>query len=162
MPEVYSGQNSRTCLAGLPGGADAGLGGGGMLKQVFRSGKGEGYVDVAIGIFCLMLVVAMAASFLPVFTTKQQLDLFAAEIVREAEIAGGTNVSARIGAMCQQTGLNPQIDWDCDYFSGNRVQLNGDISVTLTDTVEIGFFVFGRFPIQIRARASGKSEVYYK
>lgn len=107
-----------------------------MFKRILRSRRGEGYIDVAIGILCLMLVVALAVSFFPVFTTKQQLDLFAAEIVREAEIAGGTNVSSRISTMRQQTGLNPQIEWDCDYFSGSRVQLNGDISVTLTDTVD--------------------------
>ncbi len=133
-----------------------------MFKGILKSRRGEGYIDVAIGILCLMLVVALAVSFLPVFTTKQQLDLFAAEIVREAEIVGGTHVSSRIGTMRQQTGLDPQIVWDCDYLSGSRVQLNGDISVTLTDTVDIGFFFFGSFPIQIRARASGKSEVYYK
>lgn len=133
-----------------------------MLKRILRSRRGEGYIDIAIGILCLMLVVALAVSFFPVFTTKQQLDLFAAEIVREAEIAGGTNVSARIDAMRQQTGLSPQIEWNCDYFNGSRVQLNGDICVTLTDTVDIGFFIFGSFPVQIRARASGKSEVYYK
>lgn len=133
-----------------------------MFKQILKSKRGEGYIDVAIGILCLMLVVALAVSVFHVFTTKQQLDLFAAEIVREAEIAGGTNVSARINTMRQQTGLNPQIEWNCDYFGGGRVQLNCDISVTLTDTVDIGFFFFGSFPIKIRARASGKSEVYYK
>lgn len=133
-----------------------------MFKRVMRSKRGEGYIDVAIGILCLMMVVAMAVSFLPVFTAKQQLDLLAAEIVREAEIAGGTNVPSNISSMCQQAGLNPQVEWDCDYFSGNRVQLNGDISVTLTDTVDIGFFFFGPFPVQIRAKASGRSEVYYK
>lgn len=133
-----------------------------MLKRILKSKRGEGYIDVAIGILCLMLVMALAVSFLPVFTTKQQLDLFAVEIVREAEITGGTNVSNRINTMRQQTRLNPQIEWDCDYFSGSRVQLNGDISVTLTDTVDIGFFLFGSFPIQIQAKASGKSEVYYK
>lgn len=132
------------------------------MKRILRSRRGEGYIDIAIGILCQMLVVALAVSFFPVFTRKQQLDLFAAEIVREAEIAGGTNVSARIDAMRQQTGLNPQIEWNCDYFNGSRVQLNGDICVTLTDTVDIGFFIFGSFPVQIRARASGKSEVYYK
>ena len=42
------------------------------------------------------------------------------------------------------------------------MQLNGDIEVTLTETVDIGFFVFGSFPIEIRAKATGKSEVYYK
>lgn len=133
-----------------------------MFKRILKSKQGEGYIDVAIGILCLMLVVALAVSFFPVFTTKQQLDLFAAEIVREAEITGGTHVSSRITTMRQQTGLDPQIEWDCDYFSGSRVQLNGDISVTLTDTVDIGFFFFGSFPVQIRAKASGKSEVYYK
>lgn len=133
-----------------------------MLKRILRSRRGEGYIDVAVGILCLMLVVALAVSLFPIFTKKQQLDLFAAEIVREAEIVGGTSVSSRISTMRQQTGLNPRIEWDCDYYSGSRVQLNGDISVTLTDSVDIGFFVFGSFPIQIRARASGKSEVYYK
>lgn len=132
------------------------------MKEVLRSRKGEGYIDIAVGILCLMMVVALAVNLFPVFTAKQQLDLFAAEIVRQAEMAGGTHVSAGISAMCQQTGLSPQIEWHCDYLSGSRVQLNGDISVTLTDTVDIGFFSFGSFPIQIRARASGKSEVYYK
>lgn len=55
-----------------------------------KSKRGEGYIDVAIGLFCLMLVVALAVSFLPVFTAKQQLDIFATEIVRQAEIVGGT------------------------------------------------------------------------
>ena len=119
-------------------------------------------MDVAIGILCLMLVVAFAVTLLPVFTTKQQLDVFATEIVRQAEIMGGTNVNSRISDMKEQTGLNPVIRWDCDYYSGSKVQLNGDIEVVLTDTVDIGFFVFGSFPIEIHAKATGKSEVYYK
>ncbi len=133
-----------------------------MRKQLFKSRCGEGYIDTAAGIFCLMLVVAFAVSFLPVFTAKQQLDLFAAEIVRQAGTEGRTDVSSRISTMQQQTGLDPEIEWECDYYSGSRVQLNGDISVTLTDTVDIGFFLFGSFPVEIRAKASGRSQVYYK
>lgn len=133
-----------------------------MLKKILKSTHGEGYIDVAIGLLCLMLVVALAVSFLPVFTAKQQLDIFAAEIVRQAEIVGSTNVSSRISDMKAETGLDPDIRWDCDYYSGKKVQLNGDIEVTLTETVDIGFFVFGSFPIEIRAKATGKSEVYYK
>lgn len=132
------------------------------MGKLFKSKRGEGYIDVAIGILCLMLVVALAVSIFPVFMRKQQLDSFAAEIVREAEIAGGTHVSERIATLCEETGLHPQITWDCNYYSGSRVQLNGDISVTLTDTVDIGFFIFGPFPMEIQAKASGKSEVYYK
>lgn len=133
-----------------------------MLKKLIKSKRGEGYVDIVVGIFCLLLVIALAVSFLPVFTAKQQLDLFAAEIVRQAEITGGTEVTGRVATMKAQTGLDPEIVWEGDYFRGNRVQLDGNISVTLTTTVDVSFFFFGPFRIEIRARASGKSEVYYK
>lgn len=124
--------------------------------------RGEGYLDVAIGMFCIMLVVALALTLFPVFLKKQQLDTFADEIVRQAEIIGSTDVGSRITQLKEETGLDPDIRWECDYFSGNRVQLNGDITVTLTDRVDIGFFVFGSFPIELKAKATGKSEVYYK
>ncbi len=133
-----------------------------MLKNLLKSRRGEGYIDVAVGILCLLLVVAFAVQLFPVFATKQQLDIFATEIVREAEIKGSTNVDSRIADMREQTGLDPDIRWDCDYYSGKKVQLNGDIEVVLTDTVDIGFFIFGSFPIEIQAKATGKSEVYYK
>lgn len=132
------------------------------IRDVCRNRRGEGYIDTAVGILCLMLVVALGMTLFPVFMKKQQLDSFADEIVRQAEITGSTNVSGRIEQMKAETGLDPQIRWDCDYFSGNRVQLNGDIQVTLTQRVDIGFFVFGSFPIELKAKASGKSEVYYK
>ena len=132
------------------------------IKKVWHCQKGEGYIDVAVGVLCLMLVVELCMVILPVFMKKQQLDNSAFEIVRQAEITGNSNVSGRINELKAQTGLDPQISWDCDYFNGTKVQLNGDIKVTLTQRVDIGFFVFGSFPIDLRARASGKSEVYYK
>ena len=127
-----------------------------MLRKILKSKRGEGYIDVAVGILCLLLVVAFAVQLFPVFTAKQQLDIFAAEIVREAEIKGSTSVDSCIVDMREQTGLDPDIRWDCDYYSGKKVQLNGDIEVVLTDTVDIGFFVFGSFPIEIQAKANGK------
>lgn len=132
------------------------------MRKVCRDCRGEGYIDAAVGVFCLMLVVALAMVLFPVFMKKRQLDSFAEEIVRQAEIVGSTEVSGRISQLKQETGLDPLIQWDCDYYSGNRVQLNGDIQVTLIQKVDIGFFVFGSFPIELRAGASGKSEVYYK
>lgn len=133
-----------------------------MLKKLLKSRRGEGYIDFAVGILCLLLVVAFAVQLFPVFTSKQQLDIFATEIVREAEINGSTSVDSRIAYMQEQTGLDPDIRWNCDYYSGRKVQLNDDIEVVLTDTVDIGFFIFGSFPIKIQAKATGKSEVYYK
>ena len=133
-----------------------------MVKNIIKSKRGEGYVDVVVGVFCLLLVFSLAVRFLPVFTTKQQLDTFANEIIREAEISGSTDVESRIAKLQEQTGLYPEIVWDCEYMSGKKIQLNGDIQVMVTETVDIGFFVFGSIPIELRAKATGKSEVYYK
>ena len=132
------------------------------MRNVLREKRGEGYIDIAVGILCLMLVIALAVSLFPVFMVKQPLNRFADEIVRQAEIVGSTSVNRRIEELREETGLDPEISWDCDYFEGSKVQLNGDIAVTLTCRINLGFFQFGSFPVEIRARASGKSEVYYK
>ena len=132
------------------------------MRNVLREKRGEGYIDIAVGILCLMLVIALAVSLFPVFMVKQQLNRFADEIVRQAEIVGSTSVNRRIEELREETGIDPEISWDCDYFEGSKVQLNGDIAVTLTCRINLGFFQFGSFPVEIRARASGKSEVYYK
>ena len=132
------------------------------MRNVLREKRGEGYIDIAVGVLCLMLVIALAMSLFPVFMAKQQLDRFADEIVRQAEIVGSTSVTRRIEELQEETGLDPEISWDCDYFEGSKIQLNGDIAVTLTCRINLGFFQFGSFPVEIRARASGKSEVYYK
>ena len=132
------------------------------MRNVLREERGEGYIDIAVGVLCLMLVIALAVSLFPVFMAKQQLDRFADEIVRQTEIVGSTSVNRRIEELREETGLDPEISWDCDYFEGSKIQLNGDIAVTLTCQINLGFFQFGSFPVEIRARASGKSEVYYK
>ena len=87
-----------------------------------------------------MLVVALAMTLFPVFMKKQRLDSFADEIVRQAEIVGEYGCVRQDCTVKAGNGLDPQIQWDCDYYSGNKVQLNGDIQVTLTQRVDIGFF----------------------
>ena len=59
-----------------------------MLKRVLRSRRGEGYIDVCVLVICAMLVIALAVKIMPVYIAKQQLDTFATELVREAELYG--------------------------------------------------------------------------
>ena len=59
-----------------------------MLKRILISRRGEGYIDVCVLVLCAMLVIALAVQVLPAFIAKQQLNTFATELVREAEIAG--------------------------------------------------------------------------
>ena len=57
-----------------------------------RDKKGEGYIDAAVVVFCVMFVIALGVRIFPVFITKIQLDNFADELVREAEISGRVGV----------------------------------------------------------------------
>lgn len=132
-----------------------------VLKRILRSRRGEGYIDVCVLVLCAMLVIALAVQVLPAFIAKQQLDTFATELVREAEIAGriGPETDRREQALREQTGLDPEIEWS----DTGRIQLNEEVTVTLTHEIDLGLFAgFGSFPITLRADATGKSEVYWK
>ncbi|MFR4759411.1 MAG: DUF4320 family protein, partial [Waltera sp.] len=109
----------------------------------------------------VMFVIALGVRIFPVFITKIQLDNFADELVREAEISGrvGSETTARQRTLEEKTGIHPAVSWS----RTGKIQLNEEVTVTLTLQKDLGLFGKLRsFPVTIRARASGKSEVYWK
>lgn len=135
-----------------------------MLKRlgvILKSRRAEGYVDVIVLVLCAVMVLALALRVLPVFVAKQQLDTFATELVREAEVTGrvGSETDRRAAILREQTGIDPDISWSAD----GRIRLNEEVTVTLTLQKNIGLFGgFGSFPVILQAQATGKSEVYWK
>ena len=130
-------------------------------KSILKSRRAEGYIDVCILVLCAMLVIALAVRVLPVYIQKQQVDTFAVELIREAELAGrvGSETSRREQALREKTGLQPTVTWS----KTGRIQLNEEVTVTVTYQTNIGLFSgFGSFPITLRSDAAGKSEVYWK
>ena len=131
-----------------------------MLK-ILKSKQGEGYIDVAILVLCAMLVIVLAVRVFPAYIIKQQVDTFATELVREAEIAGrvGSETLNRELLLRDKTGITPTVNWS----KTGRIQLNEEITVTVTFETNMGLFGgFGSFPVTLRADAAGKSEVYWK
>jgi hypothetical protein len=131
------------------------------VLKILRSRRGEGYIDVCVLVLCAMLVIALGVRVFPVFVAKQQLDTFAAELCREAEIAGrvGTETVRREQTLRESLGVSPAVSWS----TTGRIQLNEDVSVTVTLERNLGLFGgFGSFPVTLRATASGKSEVYWR
>lgn len=131
------------------------------IRYLLKNKRGEGYVDIIVLVLCAVLVLALAMRVLPVFIQKQQLDTFATELVREAEVSGrvGSETSRRAAILSEQTGLWPDIEWSAT----GRIQLNHEVTVTLTMETNIGLFgEFASFPITLRSQATGKSEVYWK
>lgn len=121
-----------------------------QIRKIVRDKRGEGYIDVAVMVLCVMLVIALGVRLFPIFITKMQVDNFADELAREAEISGrvGSETSNRQRVLEERTGIHPTVQWSR---TGNLIQK------------DLGLFGnFGSFPITIRARASGKSEVYWK
>lgn len=130
-------------------------------KSILKSRRAEGYIDVCVLVLCAMLVIALAVKVFPVYIQKQQVDTFAVELIREAEIAGrvGSETSRREQALREKTGLHPTVTWS----KTGRIQLNEEVTVTVTYQTNIGLFSgFGSFPITLRSDAAGKSEVYWK
>ena len=131
------------------------------LRYLLKERRGEGYIDVVVLVLCAVFVLALAMRILPVFIQKQQLDYYASELVREAEVTGrvGEETSRRAAVLTEKTGLTPDITWSTQ----GQIQLNSDVMVTLTMATNIGLFAgIGSFPVPLRAQAAGKSEVYWK
>lgn len=133
-----------------------------LQKLIFTifSKRGEGYIDIVVSVLAIMLIVALSVKVFPVFISKNQLDTFAAELIREAEITGrvGSETTAKANQLKSTIGINPTISWSR---TGN-IQLNQEVTVTLTLNHDIGFFSFGSFPVTLTSKAAGRSEVYFK
>ena len=130
------------------------------MKKILASNRGEGYIDTAVVVIVAILVIAMAVKVYPVFIAKNELNTFAGELARVAEIEGriGSVTNAKENELKAIMDIEPSIDWSR---TGN-IQLNQEFSVVLTYTVDIGFFEFGSVPITLKSKATGRSEVYYK
>ena len=131
------------------------------ICALLKSRRAEGYIDVVVLVLCAVLVLALALKVLPVFIAKQQLDTFATELVREAEVTGrvGSETTRMTEILKEKTNIDPDISWS----ASGRLQLNEEVTVTLTLERNIGLFGnIGSFPITLQANATGKSEVYWK
>lgn len=131
------------------------------MKKLLKSRAGSGNLDTCVLLLCAMLVIALTVRVLPVFMMKNKLDTFATELCREAEIAGrvGAETTRRALILQENTGLHPTVTWS----DTGKIQLNEEITVTLTLETNLGLFGgFGSFPVRLQSKATGKSEVYHK
>ena len=130
------------------------------MIEVLKSKRGEGYIDVVVVVLVAMMVIAMAVKVYPVFVVKSDLNTFANELARVAEIEGriGSETTAKKNELRASLGIDPAVNWS----TSGSIDLNDEFSVILTLPVDIGFFEFGSFPITLTAKATGRSEVYHK
>lgn len=131
-----------------------------------NNNRGEGYIDVVVSVLVLMMVIVLALNVFSFLTVKQNMDYFAKEMITCATTYGKTSgeVDSRKAELVAETGLNPAVSWQADYFntSAKTVQYGDTITVTLTYNTNVtGLGVF-RIPITLTAKHSGLSMKYWK
>ena len=136
------------------------------MKKILLSKKGEGYVDVVIGIFAIMMVVVVVLNIFEFMTLKQDLDEISGQLIEVATYNGdfGVKFHQRSEQLKDQF-FDFDVSTSADvYFSSayNRVQLGDkmEVSVSIQTYVQgLGLF---RIPITVTSHRSGISEKYWK
>lgn len=130
------------------------------IKDILLDNSGSAIFNLPIVFFVLLVILLLFLSVVPVFNVKLELDHFANEIVRVAEIEGEINsdVNDRIDELEEETGLYPDIEWS----TSGKIDMGESFNVTLTDSYDFSFFIFKAVPVPLKSFATGKGEVYWK
>lgn len=129
--------------------------------KILQSKRGEVVISSAVFLLLAVLVIASVFYIFPCLTAKQQLNTYASELCRTAEVSGcvGNETNKRTQELTANTGISPDIQWS----HTGKIQEGNPITVTCTVTKETGLWGgLGSFPVTLHGTASGKSEVYWK
>jgi Flp pilus assembly protein TadG len=139
------------------------------LIHFSRDQSGEGYVDLAIVVLVIFVLMAMLLSVYPIFTVQQSLNNTVRHIARTAEITG--NASIEIDTLLENiSSVKPDsLIWSTTWKDpvAKTIQLKTPFTVTTKKLVPLQIIgpLFGEplvIKIEVSASASGISEVYYK
>lgn len=139
------------------------------LFRFSRDQSGEGYIDLAIVVLVIFVLMASLMAVYPIFTTQQSLSSTVRHIARTTEITG--NAGSEIDTLLESIpSVKPDtLDWDTTWKDpvAKTIQLKTPFTVTAKKLVPLQIVgpLFGEplvIRIQISASASGISEVYYK
>ena len=137
-----------------------------MLKNLLSSRKGEGYIDMCVGVIVFVMVLVVAINIFSFITLKVEMDQIAGDLIEVATYAGEFNEdfwNADSYNLEQYYDYSVQYGAD-EYFNSSyhRVQLGERMWVTVSkDTYIKGLGLF-RIPITVSVTKSGLSERYWK
>lgn len=144
------------------------------MKKLLKNDFGEAnYFSTVVFIFITVLLLAFIIDLFGIISTKQQLDHCADQMVKQIQLAGGTNDETEqlFQFLCSQIGGAENITYSVNAYyksptpSGMRdaIQLGSPFYVTITGDAKLGgFWNFDLVHIRIVSRGAGVSEHYWK
>lgn len=136
-----------------------------MVKKVFSSKKGEGYVDICIATVVFVIFTVIALNIFSFITLKTEMDQIADTLIITATHEGGFqedfyDMDNRLQEYYFVYNMNCGAD---NFFDGgDNVQLGEKMWVEISlETSVKGLGIF-EIPVTVKVRRSGISEVYWK
>lgn len=136
-----------------------------MIKTL-KSKKGEGYIDICVGIVALLTVLVLTLNIYSFLTLKQDLDEISDQLVKVATYTGcfGDEFDERCEALKSQF-FDFDVDVSADsYYNAayKRVQLGKSMKVTVSVRTKLMGVGIVDIPITATSTRSGISEKYWK
>lgn len=135
------------------------------MKKILNN-KGEGYIDICVGIIALLSVLVLTLNVYSFLTLKQDLDEISEQLIETATYSGcfGDEFNQRADSLRNQL-FDFEVETSADSYynaSYKRVQLGNTMEVTVkvhTKLVGIGIV---NIPVTCTSTRSGISERYWK
>ena len=136
------------------------------MKKLLRAKRGEGYVDMCVGVVVFVMILVIAVNIFSFITLRIEMDQIADGLIEAATYAGcfDDDFWNADGDMLDQYYYY-DIDYGADrYFNSvyGRVQLGERMWVEISKHTYIkGLGVF-EIPVTVSVKKSGLSEKYWK
>ncbi len=136
------------------------------MKKLWKSKRGEGYVDMCVGVIVFVMILVIAINIFSFITLRIEMDQIADELIEAATYSGcfSTDFWDRDSDMIGEYffyGLAYGAD---NYYNTTykRVQLGNKMWVEVSvDTYVKGLGVF-KIPVTLTVKRSGLSQKYWK
>ncbi len=130
------------------------------------SKKGEGYIDICVGIIALLSVLVLTLNVYSFLTLKQDLDEISEQLIEVATYNGcfGDEFNQRADQLRNQL-FDFDVDISADSFynaSYKRVQLGNTMKVTVSVHTKLVGVGVVNIPVTCTSTRSGISEHYWK
>lgn len=140
-----------------------------LLIRLARDQTGDGYIDIAIVVLIVFLLMASLLALFPILTAQQSLNNTAKQIARTIEITGnaGSDLDDWLENIVSIKPDDVHVETVWKDSHEKTIQLKTPFTVTVTKMMPLTILrpALGDpivFNIQITTTATGISEVYHK
>lgn len=136
------------------------------MKNLLKGKRGEGYVDMCVGVIVFVMILVIAINIFSFITLRIEMDQIADELIETATYHG---CYGNEFYKCDNDMMDQYFYYDIDYGADEyfnttykRVQLGHVMWVEVSVTTDIkGLGVF-KIPVTLTVHRSGLSQKYWK